>query len=384
MRPTITAATTLFLLGLHTVAGAQSIQKEMTTVYTAFRDLQPYFVDQSRFVAEQNAAEISKLLRTLRDSFHSLDDFPSNLKGKVGFEGSVSRTASLLDDANNRFSEGKRDYAWWRMRSLPTHCASCHATYGVGVQFEDSPLPADRFSALDRARFFVATRRFEAAKDALLTSLADPNQRTHQAESLRLLLLSLIRVEGSPADAAQVIERAIAAPKIPMDDRADAAQWIQSLKRWSKETPAKAKLTLADGERIVGPTLKATTGKPFDLGAPAGDPVALLRGVSILHAVLERAETTAEERRRALLLLGTAYARLDLFFAGGWAELYLEECINEFPGTKEAKKAFEVYRSFVTAGFSGIQGTDLPPEIQLKFDDLGRKAGGQPVFEPKS
>jgi hypothetical protein len=106
--------------------------------------------------------------------------------------------------------------------------------------------------------------------------------------------------------------------------------------------------------------------------------------VSVIHAVLDRAETTLEERKRSLLLLGSAYSRLDLFFAGGWAEMYLEECIHEFPGSKEAKEAFAVYKSFVTAGFTGIKGDDVPPEIELKFNELGRKAAGHPVFEPRS
>jgi hypothetical protein len=108
--------------------------------------------------------------------------------------------------------------------------------------------------------------------------------------------------------------------------------------------------------------------------------VALLRGTAILHEQLEAGTLKAAERPRALYLLGFAYLQVPLFFAEDWAEIYLERCINEFPGSEDAKRSYRVYRDHVLDDYTGTGGTSLPDDIKLHLEGLRAKAYGEPSF----
>jgi hypothetical protein len=55
-------------------------------------------------------------------------------------------------------------------------------------------------------------------------------------------------------------------------------------------------------------------------------------------------------------------------------DAYLIQCIDEFPGTDDAKRAFTLYRELVVLAFSGSGGTDLPTDVRVKLMELHDKA----------
>jgi hypothetical protein len=63
--------------------------------------------------------------------------------------------------------------------------------------------------------------------------------------------------------------------------------------------------------------------------------------------------------------------------------MYLEQCIQEFPGSTDAKNAFRVYRQHIIADFTGSGGTDIPDEVSIHLDELRKKAYGEPTFNGK-
>jgi hypothetical protein len=103
----------------------------------------------------------------------------------------------------------------------------------------------------------------------------------------------------------------------------------------------------------------------------------------MVHDALETGSLSAEERRKGLYMLGLAYSNLSLFFTEGWGDMYLEQCIEEFPNTHEAKLAYSAYRRNIFDEFTGSSGTHLPDEIRLHLEDLRKKAYGEPSFDAK-
>jgi hypothetical protein len=118
------------------------------------------------------------------------------------------------------------------------------------------------------------------------------------------------------------------------------------------------------------------TGRPTDA-------VSLLKAAGGLHQHVYGGHASGPQRARALLLLGSVYDELPLFFLPELADIYLEQAMNEFPGSPEARTAYVLYEERVTRAFSGSGGTDLPTEVKVRLMELKRLANGVPEARGK-
>jgi hypothetical protein len=204
--------------------------------------------------------------------------------------------------------------------------------------------------------------------------LKDRDSRLYFNEALRSLLLISIRIEKDPLEGVATLQRVLNTSDLPEEDAREAKSWMKQLTAWSAEKPARARDTVAFAEQLI---TTGATSSPTRMQ----DDVALLRGTAILHTQLEQGTIRKDARPRALYLLGFAYTKLPLFFSESWAEMYLERCIKEFPGTVTAKQAFSIYRDQIVDDYTGTAGTDIPAEVKLHLEELRKKAHGEPQFK---
>lgn len=338
--------------------------------------LQPFLVNEEAFTDPENSDEIANLIHVLRKDFHSLEEIPSRYKKLPGFKENVANVAEILDDSSRRFDEGKRAYAWWRARRIPMDCFTCHATYKVTSAYSNEAIIDSSLNPLDRARFLLATRQFSAAQETLTKVLHDPEYRMYYDEALRSLLLVTTRIAQDPKDGIALFQGILKTSDLPLDDRHTVERWISSLRSWSTSKKIQEKDQLSAGEKLI----VAGTKHGIDF---TQDDVALLRGTALVHKALESGELSTEQRKQAIYLLGFAYTHLPQFFTEGWGEMYLEQCIEEFPNTQESKWAFAIYKDKVLDDFTGSGGSNLPDEIKLHLEDLRKKAFGEPSLTGK-
>lgn len=357
------------------VGQAEDLQNGMNALLGPLRNIERFIVDEEAFSDPANAREIAVDLQQLRSHFHTIETIPSRFHKLDGFVLALQQVSDILDDSTRRFNEGKVPYAWWRLRTLPSSCFACHATYKVSSTISASDAVDPSLDPMQQARFFLATRQFAAAKEKLSTVLQNPEFRFFFDEALRSLLLIETRIEKDPAGAISLFQGILTTSKLPEEDVHEVRMWLESLKKW-KSSPAVSKNVLAEGEKLI----LAGSIKGIDL---IRDDVSLLRGTALLHSALESGTLKPAERSKTLYLLGFAYEQLPLFFAESWTEMYLEQCIQEFPGSNDAKNAFRVYRQHIIADFTGSGGTDIPDEVSLHIDELRKKAYGEPAFDGK-
>lgn len=356
--------------------GAEEVQNSMQKLLQPLRTLQPYLADEDKFTDSDNADTIEAQIKALRANFHTIETLPSRYKSQPGFLDNVKNVAELLDDADRRFAEGKTEYAWWRLQRLPTDCFSCHATYKVSNQYSNTAMIDESLNPLERARFLLATRQFAEAKTTLVKVLHDPSYRMYDDQVLRSLLLVETRISKDPKESIALYRDILTTTQIPTDDSDTVKRWIKGLETWSKSKPVPESQRLATGEKLI--RIGATRGIEFQQ-----DDVALLRGTALVHEALESGKLTEAQRRKAIYLLGFAYNHLSQFFTEGWGELYLEKCIEEFPNTQEAKRAYNIYSDKVMDDFTGSSGSNIPDEVKLHLEDLRKKAYGEEGFTPK-
>ncbi len=352
---------------------AQEVKQGMHALLKPLRELQPFIADQELFSDPSNKKKVGALLQSLRTNFHSLESIPSRYQNVPGFKENLTLMSDLLDDSTRRFSEGKVSYSWWRAQGIPSNCFACHATYKVSTTYSNQGAIDPSLNSLERARFLLATRQFPQAQEALLQVLKDPNFRFSYDEALRSLLIVVTRINKSPNEGIALFKDVLATSKLPEEDAHEVHGWIESLERWRDGKAPADKGSLAVGEKLI--VSGAARGLEY-----YQDDVSLLRGTAMIHDVLENEVVTPEQRRHGLYLLGFAYSSLPGYFAESWGGMYFEQCINEFPGTKDAQRAYRVYRDMITEEFTGSGGTSLPDEVKLHLESLRQKAFGEPSF----
>lgn len=351
----------------------ESVRAGMDSLLLAFKDLQPYLVNQKQFSQSDNHDDVEALLQTLRANFHKLENVPSKYQPLPGFKENINAVADMLDDSSRRFAEGKTAYAWWRLRKLPSECFACHTTYKVSSHYSNQSVIAPSLDPLNKGRFLLATRQFKEAEAAFREVLKDPAYRFNYDEVLRSLLLVSTRVQRAPKEGITMFSDILATSNLPEEDAHEVKRWIAQLTEWAKETTRGKRDPVSYGEKLI------TMGSASSPSSAPND-VALLRGTALIHDQLEAGTLKAAERPRALYLLGFAYLQVPLFFAEDWAEIYLERCINEFPGSEEAKRSYRAYRDHVLDDYTGTGGTSLPDDIKLHLEGLRAKAYGEPSF----
>jgi hypothetical protein len=347
------------------------MQSEMKSLYSPLKTLVPYLAEQGKFLDPANRSVITSSLEQLRTKFHTVEAIPSRYKRMPGFTYAVTQVRDILDDATSRISEGKAGYAWWRARVLPSACFACHATYNVTSVFHPDDLIDTNLPLMDKARFLLATRQFQEAEHTLLSVLNTPEQRINYGEAIRSVLTIELRSYHNPSQAITKLTEILKTTTLAQDDQKEVEQWIKTLSSLPKQKPSDPPSELVlKGEKMISAGLPShTTAQP--------NTVLLLIGTELLQKGLASAEMSTDHRRLGLFLLGAAYHRLPLYFAESWSSLYLEQCITEFPGSKEAKQSFKVYKEALIEEFSGSSGTNFPPEVNLKLDELHKLAFGE-------
>ena len=348
----------------------------MKQVYDAFVALQPYLVDESSFSSQENSAKITSLLKELRSNFHSVDAFKSKYSRQPGFKQNMRVITDVLGDSFNRFAEGKKDYALWRLRAVTNNCFTCHSAYNVALKFQDDNDPVSMNDA-DKANFYLATRQSDKAKEILLKLISDSSYEVRRMSTIRKWLVLETRTSQSPAAALAFLVKFQENLKSPQSDKDDISQWINSLKRWSSEKPA-AKKSVASAANLI-----KNAAKSDGLFLSSVDEIAFLRATAMLHSLLSEESLPPEQRSRALLLLGYSYVKLPLFFIDELPEIYLEQCIDEFPGSDDAKESYRIYKDKIELDFTGSAGTKIPVDIIVRLKELHDKAYDVPRFDGK-
>lgn len=129
---------------------AQEIRGKMQNAYTAFKTLQPFLKNEKDFNNPDNTLIIKENLSKLESSFHSVAEMEPKYRKEPGFDSALKLVFDILEDSNKRFKEGNNAYAFWRLRTLPLHCVTCHASHNPSLFFNDADRSLTDLSTFDQ------------------------------------------------------------------------------------------------------------------------------------------------------------------------------------------------------------------------------------------
>lgn len=345
----------------------------MDLVYAAFKGLQKFMYNRETFLDPANEQEISTLVKGLKGGVHRFGLSDTKYKDEPGFASTLKILNQMLDDARNRFDEGKKGYALWRLKTSANYCVACHTRYEVKVDFSDSDVDLDSLNKYEQGEFYLASRQFEKAKNAYLAAVLDPQLPFVRMDALRKWLIIYVRVYPDPQAAISQLNKLRPRAKFTHYEEEEIVGWLESLRRWQNEGQLRVPL-MAKAENL----LRQGLGMNDPLSRKKGT-VEILRATALLHRLLEDKSSEARaQRAHALYLLGLAYSELPFFFVNELPELFLEQVIREYPGTEEARNAFGIYREILTLGYTGSGGTRIPDDAQSELRELHDLAYGVP------
>jgi len=357
---------------------APPLKAKMVAVFAAFRELQPYLIDEREFFDRSSTRAVRRAVDTLTDLFDSIEREKLSLSQEVGFQTNLRLTSELLHDARNRLAEGKGQYALWRLRAVGNQCVICHTRYESPLDFSAPGTDLAGLAPRARGEFLLATRQFALAKDAFFEAAMNPSDGESSIDALRKWLLVYTRVHPEPGEALQKLDKVLQSGAPSAYDREEIEGWIASLREWQKEKPGKRPAPLAQATQLIDRGTKRTQGILTDTAA-----VDFLRGTALLHKLLDDKKVSGAERGKVLYLLGVAYSRLTLYFVNELPELFFEQCIRDYPNSAEARQAFRQYDQLVTFEYTGSAGTNLPAEARSRLRELHDLAYGIPQLDER-
>jgi len=364
-----------FIWGCSNSPAPDNVPAQMRSIYDTASQLYGYLWSPEKFAAKENHQKILALLEKLSTNFHRVEELTPVERFEPGFRVTFLTYQGMLKDIRARFADGDKDYANWALRGLTSNCISCHSRYEAPVDFIGSTpqIEANSLEArLARAEFLLASRQFDEARAAFIEiakdSVAEAETGPQTLEALKLWLLIEARIKGRSEAAAKVLSDFRAEYAVPSEIEETIQFWEKDLRKTGTEESRAA--ALDEAERLLQPVVSSPR-----ISNDEHHLVTTLRATSILHNLLEL-PANKDTKRRATFLLAVAYQHVPINSLEIFRELYLEQCIREFPYTKEAQRAYEIYAEYLKVLSSGSSGLHLDQEDIRRLKVLRRLAYG--------
>lgn len=360
-----------------------STTRSMSEVYDAMRLLLPLSFTESSFSDPTRQDEIRAALAKLAESSERLEAHAEEQDAAFAY---LSHSLAIdARDIRSRFAEGHLLEVRFLVQTLAETCIACHSRLPAekdalrSASFVDREELA-RLPLLSRAKLAYATRRFERALELYEELFASPEASPNDFDldgALDDYLELCIHVRRDFERPRKTLARLARRPDLSERLRGEIAHWQQSL----AELAARGS---RDGSVAEARRLLARAQDPAQFADEREALVLFLAASGVLHRAVAGGTLQGTDLAEAYYLLGIIETQIGRSFWLSQAEAFLETAIRTAPGTRVAEDAYAALEDFLIAGFSGSAGTNIPPDIAAKLDELLLLAGRPGADEPNT
>lgn len=311
------------------------------------KSLQPYMVSPSEFSNSKNEKFIQTHLDKLSEVSTELKHLPR--LDKPFFRVMTEILPEHLQELQNSFREGHKDYARSMLLSTLDGCSSCHSQMSSKFaklwHFETADLQGTKF---DKAEFLFAIRQYDDALALYRDVVSDFRPTTAEPissdvlESLKKKQSIFIRVKNDLPSAKSEIDHDSNNKNLPepvMMSLVDSSFTIKQLIRMKK--PDVLKSSSRDMEEFAARTLNKAVGIGW---LQKNNTVAQMYVESVLYDFVQN--NSAEHIGPGIYYwLAKCEKKTSTNFYFPIAEFYLKECIDRYPLSYEAKLCFNELES---------------------------------------
>ncbi|MBC7467033.1 MAG: hypothetical protein H7256_13675 [Bdellovibrio sp.] len=323
-------------------------------------NLEPYIFDKEKFNAVESEAVLIKEIHGLavESSYVKHDPAIATKDPTVKFV--ASQFAEELQQADQNFKGGWKDYSRSQLMKVTSYCVECHTRLRQGPEFQTDSKSnyVSTLSRRNQIELFIAFREFDKAFSLSLESVR-PESTFIQKESdiyavARLGLQVAVQFQQNITKTGLLLSTIDKNKSIPRYLKLANDRWKISIQHWNPDTNLRS---LSEIRELI----KNRHSEIDDMRAIA----ALL---TYLTSPIQE-----QELGEALLLTGESYERLNGVSTLALQDNYYEACVRKAPKTKWGKKCFNNLENSVRSSYSGLSKIGLPQDVKKKLDQLKKQ-----------
>jgi hypothetical protein len=339
----------------------------MHTFVVEIHKMNPYLSSTKAFSSPAGKKVVAESLERLGQKTKNP---PDALTKSPGFAINFALLADHVQKTQIIFDKGEMEYARMRVAGITNLCASCHMQNPVaktGSPFAAFNSLADKVT-FDNANFFFLIRRYDVALtqfEKLIRGYPSTDISSDQlSDAFRRRLAIYVRVLRNPNLGVDSLKEDLKNPKLPSDTRRNVMEWIAALEKLSTE-PRKI-------SELKTPELVAYVAKklPFQANRkiPTSDPqlINMLYLSGLLYERLYQ-EPSGPNTQELLYYLAACERSLAPVIWYSISEIYLKECVVQFPHQPFSKKCFDAYEDGMRERF---MGRNPPPHVRESIEAL--------------
>lgn len=351
------------------------LKGEMQGVYAYVSKLYNYVFLEEELTSKKARKDLIKTIEEIEEGFHKIEEVSKNEQKEPGFRAAFLANKYLLNELKSDAKTASDEFIRWELRGLTANCSSCHTRSKVEKDFSGViPQVKDKSAHMQIAvaDFLIATRQFGKAEDYLIEIL-DSHQGVGDGsilffQALKRYILVATRVKQQYRESADLLDNLLEQKELSNGSTSRIKYWSDSLKSISKPDvhavflPQNQKLDKA--KQLLSPILNAERFDDDEMNF-----VNTLLATSLLHELLS-SEISSEQLRESMLLLGQAYLHLPIETFSNYPEIYLTQCVKDYPKSKEAKIAYGLLEDRIKFLSTGSSGLNMTVEDTRKLREL--------------
>jgi len=334
--------------------------------------LKPFIASESSFSDPANSAQIADALKKMVALSNEVNH--EERINKTGFQVSANVLARQLEQVENVFSTGSKDYALGTLRSTLGVCMSCHTQLpAVSTRFMTLNQTQALSNQFEEAEFLFLIRNFDDAMKLYGELIAGYPLNKAETDDLETAvyrqIFYYVRVARDLQGLSVALRRDGANQQLPTRLQKQIKGFIASLENMQDEKyPEFADAEGADLRKYAETLLNEEQGGDFSLDSPR-NVIAALKVSSVLYEYLNAYPTTPL-KPDILYWLSLGERRYHYQSMYSLPDLYLKQCVLEYPKNPVAKKCFAEYEESMKVAFTGSGGTHIPDDIAQELKML--------------
>jgi hypothetical protein len=351
--------------------GTEAVRPTMQQLLLHMQSLRPFMVSEEKFQDQANEEKIKEhldqLVTIIKGVKHdSIMKAPGLVISKKVLEEHLSETDRI-------FTVGNKSYARWALNSTFGICVSCHTQAPAASKNWDLVGFSDFGNDFDHAEFLFAARDFDRALalfDKVIDEYPDNKIKVSELEDA---------VERKVAIFARV-KRDFKAGTVSMERSQKNKKLPQSLKKnliaWEGLFRQESKMSIPDPKTAKDDDIRKFVAKEMKRGLwdsliDASNPrlVTNLTVSGILYEYLNLNPST-QIKPEIYYWLALCDRALQNNFFFSLADLYLKECITQFPKSQIAESCYKEFEINTVLSYSGSGGINVPDEVKSELRGL--------------
>lgn len=333
--------------------------------------LKPYIVSDVEYSDPKNFEKVNQSLKNMVSLSEKITH-----EGKIkasGFAISSQALNQQLKEAELIYRVGNKDYSLWMLRSTLSVCMSCHTQLPASSTkfnfFNKENVLAKPF---DEAEFLFIVRNFDKAipiYDEVIEGYPENGVSLENIEkAVSRKTYYFVRVKRDLPGLAQSVEKNQKNKKLPEMLRKRLASLKKAANKANKDGyPDFTSEQEPQLKEYVEAELKDELNGDFDF-SPQKD-ISYLKTSSVLYKYLDQYPNTPL-KPEILYWLSFCERRYEQKAFYSLPELYLKQCVAEYPGSKVAPSCLKEYQDLVTMAYTGSSGTHIPSDIERELKSL--------------